>query len=36
MNNKKWDKENLIHYWLEGANDDFDTMTAMYDTKRYN
>ncbi|HKL34302.1 MAG TPA: HEPN domain-containing protein [Tangfeifania sp.] len=36
MNNKKWDKENLIHYWLEGADDDFDTMTAMYDTKRYN
>lgn len=36
MNSKKWDKDNLIRYWLEGADDDFDTMTAMYDTKRYN
>jgi HEPN domain-containing protein len=36
MNSKKWDKDNLIRYWMEGADDDFDTMIAMYDSKKYN
>jgi len=25
----------LINYWLDGSDDDFDTMMAMYDAKRY-
>lgn len=36
MNNKKFNKEKLIDYWIDGADDDFDTMIAMYESKRYN
>ncbi|MDZ7608742.1 MAG: HEPN domain-containing protein [Cyclobacteriaceae bacterium] len=25
----------LIKYWLDASDDDFDTMTAMFDSKRY-
>ncbi len=29
-------KGKLIDYWIDGADDDFDTMIAMFDAKRYN
>ena len=36
MDNKGFDKDKLIKHWIDGANDDFDTMIAMYESKRYN
>lgn len=36
MNNKNFNKEKLIDYWIDSADDDFDTMIAMYESKRYN
>ncbi|OFX32318.1 MAG: DNA-binding protein [Bacteroidetes bacterium GWA2_32_17] len=30
------DSEKLIKYWTESSDDDFDTMLAMFETKRYN
>lgn len=36
MVNKVFDKDKLIKYWTDGSNDDFDTMIAMYESKRYN
>ena len=36
MNDKEFDKDKLIKYWIEGSDDDFDTMMAMYDSERYN
>lgn len=36
MDNKDFNKENLIRYWIEGSDDDYETMTAMFDSKRYN
>jgi len=36
MVNQKIDKDKLTKYWIEGAQDDFDTMMAMYNTNRYN
>ena len=35
MDNKKFDKEKLIKYWIESSDDDFDTMIDMYKSKRY-
>lgn len=35
MNIKQFDKQKLIDFWIAGADDDYDTMTAMFDTKRY-
>jgi HEPN domain-containing protein len=29
------DKNQLIKYWVDSSDDDFETMIAMYDTKRY-
>jgi HEPN domain-containing protein len=28
-------KDKLIQYWIDGSDDDFETMIAMYDSKRY-
>lgn len=36
MVNKEIDKEKLIQYWLDGSDDDYETMIAMFDSKRYN
>jgi len=36
MEQKEFDKNKLIKYWTESSDDDFETMTAMYDSKRYN
>jgi HEPN domain-containing protein len=35
MDNKRIDKEKLINFWIEGSDDDYDTMIAMYESKRY-
>ncbi len=35
MNKKQFDKQKLIDFWIAGADDDYDTMIAMLDTKRY-
>lgn len=29
------DKGQLIKYWVDGSDDDFETMIVMYETKRY-
>ena len=36
MANKDINKEKLIQYWLDSSDDDFETMIAMFDSKRYN
>lgn len=28
-------KDQLIKFWIDGSEDDFETMTAMFDSKRY-
>lgn len=35
MDNKELNKERLIKFWIDGSDDDFETMIAMYDSKRY-
>jgi len=35
MNTKHPDKEKLIGYWIENSDDDFESMLAMYESKRY-
>jgi len=35
MNKEQFDKQKLIDFWIAGADDDYDTMIAMFDTKRY-
>jgi len=34
MEQKDFNKEKLIDYWLKSSDEDFDTMIAMFDTKR--
>ena len=36
MENKDFDRDKLISHWIEGSDDDFDTMIAMYSSKRFN
>lgn len=35
MENKEFNKDKLIEYWIAGSDDDFETMIAMYDSKRF-
>lgn len=35
MEKKEIDIEKLIKYWIETSDDDFETMLAMFETKRY-
>jgi HEPN domain-containing protein len=35
MENKDFNKEKLIEYWIAGSDDDYETMIAMYDSKRF-
>jgi len=35
MDNKDINKDKLIKYWIEASDDDFDTMTTMFDSKRF-
>jgi HEPN domain-containing protein len=36
MKNDGLDKRKLINYWIEGSDDDYQTMMAMFESKRYN
>lgn len=35
MDNEKFDKKKIIAYWVENANDDYETMRVMLQSKRY-
>ncbi|MBN1185849.1 MAG: HEPN domain-containing protein [Bacteroidales bacterium] len=35
MENKGFDSEKLIKYWILSSDEDFDTMMIMYDSGRY-
>ena len=35
MDNSEFNTEKTIKYWIESSDDDFDTMIAMYESKRY-
>src|ERR1035437_8574639 len=36
MENEYFNKDKLIKYWIESSDEDFETMIAMFDSKRYN
>lgn len=36
MESTEFDKDKIVKYWIESSDDDFDTMIAMFDSKRYN
>jgi hypothetical protein len=35
MDKQEFDTNRIIDFWITGSDDDFETMQAMYDTKRY-
>ncbi len=35
MNKNQFDKQKIIDYWVTSSDEDYDTMIAMYNTKRY-
>lgn len=35
MENKDLNKDKLIKYWIDGSDDDYETMIAMFDSKRF-
>jgi len=35
MDNNELNKDQLIKYWIEGSEDDFETMTVMFDSKKF-
>ena len=35
MENKDLNKDKLIEYWIAGSDDDYETMIAMFDSKRF-
>lgn len=35
MVNKDLNRDKLIEYWIAGSDDDYETMIAMYDSKRF-
>jgi len=35
MDNKDFNKDKLIEYWIAGSDDDYETMIAMFDSKKY-
>lgn len=35
MNEKKLDTQKIINHWILNSNEDYDTMTALFDAKRY-
>ncbi|MDZ7739615.1 MAG: HEPN domain-containing protein [Bacteroidales bacterium] len=35
MENRKFNREKLINFWIESSDDDFDTMIDMFNSKRY-
>ena len=35
MSNTEKNRDHLVEYWVDGSDDDFETMLLMYDTKRF-
>lgn len=35
MENKDFNKDKLIEYWIAGSDDDYETMIAMFNSKRF-
>jgi HEPN domain-containing protein len=35
MDNNEINKDKLIKYWIDGSDDDFETMMSMFESKRY-
>ena len=35
MDNKDFNKNKLIEYWIAGSDDDYETMIVMFDSKRF-
>lgn len=35
MDNKDFNKDKLIEYWITGSDDDYETMIAMFNSKRF-
>jgi HEPN domain-containing protein len=35
MGNEEFNKDKLIKYWVDSSDEDFETMIAMFDSKRY-
>ncbi len=35
MDNKDLNKDKLIEYWIAGSDDDYETMIAMFNSKRF-
>ncbi len=35
MENTEFDKDKIVNYWLDSSDEDFDTMMAMFESKRY-
>jgi hypothetical protein len=36
MEQKDFDKDKLIKYWSDSSDEDFDTMTTMYESEKFN
>ncbi|MDP3462360.1 MAG: HEPN domain-containing protein [Bacteroidales bacterium] len=36
MEKRDFDKDKLIRYWSDSSDDDFDTMIAMFESKKFN
>ena len=36
MEKQEFDTEKLINYWITSSDEDFDTMLAMFESKRFN
>ena len=34
MGNTEFDKDKLVNYWVDSSDEDFETMIAMFDSKR--
>lgn len=35
MENAEFDRDKIVNYWLDSSDDDFDTMIAMFESKRF-
>ena len=35
MDNEDFNKDKLIEYWITGSDDDYETMIAMFDSKKF-
>ncbi|HEY3389509.1 MAG TPA: HEPN domain-containing protein [Prolixibacteraceae bacterium] len=35
MEDAKFDRDKFVNYWIDSSDEDFETMIALYDSKRY-